>query len=55
MPLELTLITSTGSRLDSESLKSMRGHVTRENFLQRRRQKALKQSRLTVLGSRVPD
>ena len=42
MASKLTFITTTGSRLDDDSVKLMRGHVTRENFLQRRRRKALK-------------
>jgi len=42
MASKLTFITTTGSRLDDDSVKEMRRHVTKENFRQRRRRKAMK-------------
>lgn len=42
MESKLTFITTTSSNLDKENAKLIRGHVTRENFRQRRNRKAVK-------------
>jgi hypothetical protein len=54
MASKLTFITTTGSHLDDNSVKVMRGHVTRENFIQRRRRRALKSGRLAATGTDRP-
>ena len=55
MATKLTFITSTGSRLDDSNLKAMRGHVTKENFLQRRLRKEQKKGRQSAAQSDIPN